>query len=504
MSNDKKIKSADQKKQDAIKMFGGIPKLAEAVRNVGVFSRFDDWVSSMTGLGTSRDKRTSNVFGTSSRLTQDYQTLDEMYHGNDLVRKIIDIYAEEQTSEWIDLKIQDDDGKETSTEVLQDLRDLNAQELTSDAITWARLFGGSMMLLGVKDGQKTKEPLNMDRIKSLDWIRVLDRWSVTPISWYEAIDDVAEWKIGKPKVYTITDEAGNIKEIHESRMIRFDGPRTSKQKWRENGKWNDSALEAAYETIRDFDSGWRGVSTTMQDFSQAVYSIKGLANLLASDNEDLVLKRLAQLDQCRSYARAVPIDADGEAFTRNGATVTGLPDLIDRAMMRLSAGVDIPVTRLFGRSAAGMNSTGASEEKDFQKKVKSLQNTKLRPRLEYLIEIIFAAKDGPTGGQIPAMWSIEFNDLYKESAKESAETRKLVAETDAIYLASGAISPQEIRDSRFGGDSYSAETVLDPDVDAESLEPAAPVATVKGDGSMIVQLPRKAKKRVAKRRGRNC
>jgi len=497
MSNDKK------KKMEAIDMFGGIPKLAEAVRNVGVFSRFDDWVNSITGLGTSRDKRTSNVFSSSNRLTMNREMLDEMYHGNDLVRKIIDIYAEEQTSEWFKLNIQDDEGKDIATEIMQELRSLGAQEAVSDAITWARLFGGSAIILGIDDGQKAEKPLAMSRIKSLGWIRVVDRWSLTATEWYTSTDKVEDWKIGKVKVYTFTNEEGTIRNVHESRLIRFDGSRTSRSKWRENGKWNDSALEASYEMIRDFDSAWRGVSTTMQDFSQAVYSIKGLANLLAADNEDLVLSRLAQVDQCRSYARAIPIDSEGESFTRDGATVTGLADLLDRGMMRLAAGVDIPVTRLFGRSAAGMNATGKGEETDFQKKIKGSQNTKLKPRLEYLIEILFSASEGPTGGQIPASWSIDFNELIDPSEKEKSETRKTNAEVDKIYIDAGVVAPAEVRSSRFGGNEYSAETTIDPDLDAETLAERPIKESPKADGATAVFIPKKDRIVTPRRRGRN-
>jgi hypothetical protein len=44
-----------------------------------------------------------------------------------------------------------------------------------------------------------------------------------------------------------------------------------------------------------------------------------------------------------------------------------------------------------------------------------------------------------------------------------------VAETDTIYINAGVVSPDEVAVSRFGGDEYSDETVIDFD-ERERLE----------------------------------
>ena len=47
------------------------------------------------------------------------------------------------------------------------------------------------------------------------------------------------------------------------------------------------------------------------------------------------------------------------------------------------------------------------------------------------------------------------------SEKEIAEGRESVARSDALYIDRGALSADEVASSRFGGDRYSSETMLD-------------------------------------------
>ena len=43
---------------------------------------------------------------------------------------------------------------------------------------------------------------------------------------------------------------------------------------------------------------------------------------------------------------------------------------------------------------------------------------------------------------------------------EIVTNRKLQAETDAVYITNGVLTPDEVAISRFGGDNYSLDTKL--------------------------------------------
>ena len=84
-----------------------------------------------------------------------------------------------------------------------------------------------------------------------------------------------------------------------------------------------------------------------------------------------------------------------------------------------------------------------------------------------MLRLIFAAKTGPTRGIEPDNWALKFPALWQPTAKEQAETRKIVAETDAINYDMGLVTSEELRNARFGGEEYSAETEID-----DTLDPA--------------------------------
>lgn len=431
-------------------------------------AKTDGWQNFMTGLGTARDKRTHAKFG-GAMIWQGGQVLDELYAGDDMIARIVDLPAQEMTREWIELSAGEEEAQ-TAKALMQRLDDLDIQSATAEALTWARLHGGALMILGVDDGQEPDQPLRTDSIRSFGWVSVVDRWDVTVSKRYA---DPSGPRFGKPEVYQIrpTSEGGGVSEqvlVHESRVIRFDGVQVPKRHMARLQGWGDSVVTRVYEVVRDFSQGYAGASAALADFSQAVVKLKGLAQMLASDQDKLVLKRIQLMDMARSIARLVPLDAENEDFQIITRTLTGMPDALDRLAQRLSAATGIPVTLLMGMSPAGLNATGASDIRLFYDLIKSMQERILRPRLGRLIELMLKSQDGPTSGVEPQNWSITFRALWQLTEKETAELRYITAQTDVLYLDRGTVDNAEIAVARFGGDRWSMET----HIDLEGREPA--------------------------------
>lgn len=461
------------------------PKNPAATQDPAAATRKDGWQNLVTGLGTKRDKRTHTTFGGAPVFVSG-QLLDELYAGDDMIARIVDLPAQEMTREWLDLHVGD---VNVAKAMLQRLEDLDLQAKTGEALTWARLHGGALMVLGIDDGQTTDKPLREDSIKSFGWVSVVDRWEVRVASRYA---DVRSPKYGMPEVYEITpaSEGGGSAVsdrmlIHESRVIRFDGVRTPRRRMALNSGWCDSVVTRVYEVVRDFCSGYAAAAATLADFSVGVVAIQNLAEMLAADQEGLVLKRLEMLDMARSIARAVFMDAEKERFEYVARSLAGMPETLDRLALRLSAGTGIPVTLLMGQSPAGLNATGASDIRLWYDNVRSQQNQHLTPRIGRVVRLAFLAKDGPTQGKEPEDWSISWRPLWQPTEKEQAETRYLTMQTDVGYIDRGVLSPRKVAESRFGGDRWSMETTIDIDDWDEfgEPEPAAGDGTAEGVGA---------------------
>jgi len=447
------------------------PRPSEAVSPA---TKSDGWQSTITGLGTARDKRS----GTRIKYTPvegSRDKYDDFYHGDDTAATIADLPAREMTREWIRLAI-DDTGGDVRAEapeerfilakqVAQALDDVEAKSMVAQGLLWARVHGGSLLFLGVDDGvADLSQPLDLDLVKRLDFLLVFDRWEVQI---YSTNGDISSREFGKPELYMLNaqSETGMAASastlVHATRFIRFDGVRTARYRMAQNMGWCDSIYTRMEETIRDYGISWNAITHLLQDFSQAVLKMKGLADAICQQESNVVLDRMTAMDLCRSVARAIPIDAEDEDFVRVATPMSGLPETVDRLMLRIASAARMPATLLFGQSPAGLNATGESDIRFFYDQIKAQQEESLRSKIDRLLEVIFAAREGPTGGKEPENWSYEFNPLWQESDKERADVRKTQAETDAIYIADGVLDVEEVAMSRFGGDTYSTDTVLD-------------------------------------------
>lgn len=457
--------------------------------------RTDGWENVVTGLGRSRDKRMHTYIA--ATLVQGSRTeFDDWYHGDHTAAKIARLPAREMTREWIKLQVDDSvDGEATEDKMLlgkqiaQAMDDLAVKTAFYEAILWSRVHGGAVIFLGVNDGvEDLAEPLELERVKSLDFLTVFDRWDLQ-IETYNT--ELKGGHYGEPETYLLFPQtsgsgqsmAGTV--VHASRLIRFDGVVTSRYRQALNGGWADSIYTCMRETLADFGISWHAVCHLLADFAQAVLKMQGLAEAIASQESNVVIDRLTAMDMCRSVARAIPIDAESESFERVTTPMGGLPETIDRLMLRIAEAAEMPATLLFGQSPAGLQATGDADIRFFYDSIHAKQEAELRPRLDYLLDVLLASKDGPTKGRSPENWSYRFNPLWQETDKERAETRKTQAETDAIYLQEGVLDPDEVAMSRFGGDAYSTETVLDMEKRlAEPEEPPEPEPQ-----QLIVQQP---------------
>jgi phage-related protein (TIGR01555 family) len=433
--------------------------------------RNDGWINVLTGMGIAgRDKRLGGSFGQATVL--DRVTLEELYRGDSMAAKVVDLPAEEMTREWIEIKVSDD--PEQAEEIDEALKNLHAQERFQEAEKWARLYGGSVIILGVDDGQEFNQPLNLKQVRSLKFLNVLDRWQITRAQVYE---DPTQPKYGQTKTYRLNPLHGgqdNGKEIHESRVLRFDGVMLPDRLMIQNNGWGDSVLNRLFDAIQGYANAHGTIPTILQDFVQAVYRIKGLATMLAQGDDKAVVNRLQLVELTRSMFRAIVLD-EGEEWSRQTTTVAGLPDLVDRTERRLVAETSIPHTKLLGESpGSSLGEGGVSETKDWYDSVSAMQEARHREPLTYLIRVLLAARRSLTQGTEPDQWSFTFRSLWQMDAKEDAEIRNIQSKTDETYIRSGVLMADEVAVSRFGGDGWSAETTLDMETRAaaEAADPA--------------------------------
>lgn len=427
------------------------------------FVRSDGWMNVLTGLGIcGRDKKQSGFF----RITNIFNRaeLDQMYRSDGVLRLIIDIFAQEMIRQGWEIE-GDPEGKITGK-----LEELKVNEAMGNLIKWSRLFGGSVCIMGIADGLPLDQPVDERGIRDVQWLRVFDRYQAySRDGTFES--DLNSPNYGFPNVYTINDNrTGAIFFVHYSRILRMDW-NVLPPRWQNfNQGWGDPLVQTIYEELRNYSTAFSHTATIMEDFITGVLRIPNLTAIMASQcGDQTVMKRLNILNLAKSTTNTMILDAE-ETYEKITTNVTGIADLLDRFMLALSAVTRVPVSLLFGRSAAGLNATGDNDVRNFYDAVKQEQESKLRGCLEKLIRYIMISKDGPFNGVEPDNWSLQFVPLWQNTEEQDALTRRAVAETDAIYLDRNVLDPNEVAISRFGGNKWSMNTQIDEEL-REKIDP---------------------------------
>lgn len=420
--------------------------------------RLDSWLNLLTGVGGGLNK-TAFQFRPSEDAYLDDGTLQHLYDLDGLAARIVDSTPKHALRRGFGVTT----GNATVDTALRgqlDTLDVNAR--TRFAWTWARLFGGGALLLGLDDGRDPADPVDLNALRAVRYVVDLDRRELVPVAWD---NDPSSARFGQP-VHFLLQRAGaqavDSRVIHVSRVIRFLGAETTRRRKQELRGWGDSVLSRVYGDLQQARGGYAAVSTLLQDASQGVFKMKDLLLQVASDSDDAFKRRMEMMDMARSVGRAILIDADSESFERvETGTLTGLPDILDRFVLLVSAGCEIPVSILMGQSPAGLNATGASDIRSWYDAISAERESMLRPRLEYLVRLLLRAKDGPCGGVEPAGWQVTFPSLWQPSPSEEADLRAKQATVDVQYITAGVLTPEEVATSRFRPEGWSAETSVD-------------------------------------------
>lgn len=348
---------------------------------------------------------------------------------NALVRRIVTMAADDAMKNFIEIEGDSDDC------ILQELETLFVQEKLTEALYWDRLFGMSCALILADDGQELSEPININRLRRINGLEIFDKRDIYPDTTSIYLDtDIRDANFGKPEFYMISPPNGNQFKVHRSRLLIFDGEMLPKIERIANNGAGLSCLDGIPATLNRVKTAMNKTIDIMDKVSTSLLKLEGLSNLLArEDGTQAVIRRLELIDYSRRINGSVAVDKEDEYGIFN-IPLTGLTDIIQEFEQALCAVTGYPFTVLFGRSPAGMNSTGKSDLQIYYDTVRRIQRRKIRPALEYLVRLIQLAKEGPTNGKELEKWSIKFKAIEPLNDLEQANVDKTQAEVRAAVV----------------------------------------------------------------------
>ncbi len=371
--------------------------------------------------------------------------LQALYASNQFVQNIVDIPAEDLTRAWIELKMDDAQLKERLRERM---RDLNCKETFTDMRRYERLHGDGFVAIGARQSSafSLSEPLDPRKLKGIDYLNAFSSYKVgalyineDPFSLdYGQLDSIQLNRmstIGLTLTQGITTDPGQT-QIHRSRLFHDQTRRL------ENQQKGQSVLEPLFDVITMFDTAMWSVGQILYDFTFKVYRSPGVDRLSKEDKLEM-----AMLADHAFRTEALALIGKDEELTKVATSVAGIKDLLDYVWDALSGGAKMPKSVIKGQESGTI--TGAQYDVlNYYSRIAAAQETELRPLLERLIRYMLICE-----GQDPeaVKWELVFNPLWSVDQETDAKIRKMNAETDQIYITTGVLDSDQVREQRYPG-----------------------------------------------------
>jgi phage-related protein (TIGR01555 family) len=402
----------------------------------------DSFANMLTGLATAKDKSSFGLFLRRAELDTD--TLNDLYEQDAMAARVVDRLVDDGTREGFTIKGEDEAFDFAS--VQSELEDLDALNAVADAWRWSRLYGGALLVMVVNDGRKMSQPLNLNSATKLASLQVVESPFVRPTEFNPGLGARA---FRRPEFYDLTVNIGSKKnddrQIHRSRVIRFDGVRVAPARMIESDGWGPSVLDRVYEEISSLGEVMGYCRSVMHDISIQVYKLQGLRERLCGGAESVAEMR-AVMETIRygvDNLHVLALDTEDD-FMEVNRNVSGLEMIVNKFVDAVVRATPYPRTVILGESPSGLNANGDTEIRSYFDFVASQQRLTLTPGLTRLLEVIFAIRSNK-GEQVPDEFTIDYRPLYRLTDQEQAETILKRSQADQVYMLNSVMSPDEVR-----------------------------------------------------------
>lgn len=369
-----------------------------------------------------------------TRMTDNYALLNSLYRDNWVVQNVVGLMVDDMLREWFTLS--GDVSPEEQAELDSAERSICLKSRLADGLRWGRLYGGAAGLILLRGQDGLERPLELESIYpgTFEGLYILDRWQgVTP-----GVELVIEGGEPVPEYYSITDAQGNtVTRVHHSRVVRFTGRELPFLERVAEQYWGESEVEALYKDTVAHDNVSANIAALTFQANINTMEVQNLEQLFSITSGEQQ-RRFWNTMQAQSVMRSnfgMQLINKGDQIHNTQYSFAGLQEVYECMCMNLCAASHYPMTKLFGRSPAGMNATGESDLRNYYDYVDTLREAKLRPVLQKLLPVMTMS----AFGRVPDDMNIVFPPLWTPTAKETAEIAKTRTDTVVAGFQAGLL-----------------------------------------------------------------
>lgn len=378
-------------------------------------------------MGTSRSKSYHNQWVQQSE--NDSAKFESIYNESWIAARAVNIPASDMTREWRSIN------HDQMIVIQSEEQKLKVQSLVTEALIWADVFGGSV-IIPIIQGADLTSPVNFESIKvgDVERLLVLDRHYISGSGTLN--HDIMSSNFMLPDSYRI---ANSNQVIDQSWIIRFNGALLSNRARIANQGWGGSKIKRIHDEVTNLSASFAGIADLMSEANVDIVKFEGLTGQISSDQEKHILKRAELFAQGKGNVNTGVLDKEDE-YVRNTLSLSGVSQVLDQEMAMCAGACGMPVTKLFGVSAGGLNATGENDLKNYYDNIRADQTLRLTHSLNQLDQFLVRSAIG----SYPDDYSFSWNTLFQVDPLESAQSNDLQASTDQKYFEMGVIDRSQI------------------------------------------------------------
>lgn len=299
--------------------------------------------------------------------------------------------------------------------------------------TWARLFGGSGIVINTDQSPDT--PLDIRRIKKDSKLEFFaaDEWELFPDDINYLLDPFDDDDMTKTYCYYGVT-------LHRSRVFPIRGKEAPSMLRPRLRGWGMSELERVVRSINSYLKNQNLIFELLDEAKIDVYQMQGFNTaMLTQQGTTAVSNRIQLANSLKNYLNALILDVN-DKYDQKQLSFNGLAEILNQIRQGVAADLKMPMTKLFGVSSAGFNS-GEDDIENYNSMVES----EIRSTAKFIVIQVLELCCQKLFGFIPKNLNIEFKPLRSLSAEQEENKKNSEFNRLVQTMANGLCSVEQFK-----------------------------------------------------------
>lgn len=276
--------------------------------------------------------------------------LTYLYKTFGILAKVVDIPVDDAYKDG-GFDLEADSISEDELKKLEDnIRRLQSIDVLKTARKWARLFGGSAIV--INDGRPLNTPLRLENLYKRPFeLIAVDRWQ---LQYSEPNINIrgGKWVLTQ---YGKINQA-TVSSIDSSRVFVINGKKAPYLIQQQVNGWGISVYEQIFQDMSQFFKARNVMFELLDEAKTDVLKLATLQTALTSTNGENALRRMVDMiAQNKNYKSQITLSKDDD-YEQKQISFSGFEGILKEIRVMIAGSANVPVNKLWGEGVTGFGS----------------------------------------------------------------------------------------------------------------------------------------------------